>query len=510
MMARKYQSAARLSELLNGIAAFDQAFDCEITGLSLDSRQVKPGGLFLACGGYRTQGHDYVEDAIRAGAAAVLWETEANISHSEKLLKFPPAVKTGVPVISVDCLREKVGEIAARFFGHPSRDMLVIGVTGTNGKTSCSQFIAQVLNKNVPCGVIGTVGYGLYGRLRFASHTTPDAVTLQALLAEMRDSGARSVVMEVSSHGLDQGRINGTAIDIAVFTNLSRDHLDYHNDMKSYGQAKQRLFAMPGLKHAVINTDDAYGREVMQSLSPSIYGIAYGLAPYESVPQVLGHDLLLDEQGIQLSLTTPWGNGRLQSGLLGRFNASNLLAVIGTLLATGRPLEQVLTNVRGLTTVAGRMERFGGEGAQPLVVVDYAHTPDALEHALRALRDHHPRTLTCVFGCGGDRDRGKRPLMGKVAEQLADKVIVTDDNPRSESPADIVADILTGLEHPDSVMVIHDRATAIAHAIDSSGEGDIILVAGKGHEDYQLVGDRKLIFSDREQVAKLLQRRVGC
>jgi UDP-N-acetylmuramoyl-L-alanyl-D-glutamate--2,6-diaminopimelate ligase len=316
--------------------------------------------------------------------------------------------------------------------------------------------------------------------------------------------------MEVSSHALDQGRVNGVDFKVAVWTNLTRDHLDYHGDMAAYAIAKQRLFKAPGLRHAVINIDDDYGRELLATIPAGVQTIGYTLnatqhSTLNTQHLLAGSDLQLTDAGIDLHVQSPWGEGRLQAGLLGRFNASNLLAALATLLALGVSFDSAVQRLGGVSTVPGRMERFGG-GRQPLVVVDYAHTPDALEQALRALRGHCHGKLWCIFGCGGERDTGKRPLMGEVAEQSADRVVVTDDNPRGEDPIQIVADIMAGMRNPDAAYLRRDRTLAIAFAIEQSRPGDVILVAGKGHEDYQQVGTRRIPYSDRRSVATLLRR----
>jgi len=499
-------SACRLSALLQGLIIVPAVADVEIHGVCSDSRRVQRGDLFLACAGGHAHGLDYLAQVVQAGAAAVIYESPA-AGH--------PALMTTpvVPLLPLDDLRSQLGNIAARFYQHPSRALDVIGITGTNGKTSCSQFIAQALdNKDARCGVIGTLGYGLSGELSAAERTTPDVVAVQHLLADMLDRGARHVAMEVSSHALDQGRVNGVDFQVAVWTNLSRDHLDYHGDMASYAKAKQRLFQVPSLRHAVINLDDDYGRELIASIPSGVRISGYTLnakvtqhAVLEAQRIVSGTVLQLSDAGIELDVKSAWGDGRLQTGLLGRFNASNLLAALTTLLVLDVPFTTALERLGRVSTVPGRMERFGG-GRQPLVVVDYAHTPDALEQALQALRPHCHGKLWCVFGCGGERDTGKRPLMGAVAERNADRVLVTDDNPRGEDPIQIIADIMNGMRDPDAAYLRRDRNQAIAFAIEQSRPGDVILVAGKGHEDYQQVGTRRIPYSDRYSVALLLRR----
>lgn len=493
-------SGPRLSTLLAGLTDVDPTQDRAIHGLAVDSRKVRPGDLFLACAGGRTHGLDFAADAVRAGASA--------IAHGQDAREAGPiALGLGVPMIAVPGLREKIGIIADRFYGHPTRELFVAGVTGTNGKTSYSQFLAQALERRQQrCGVIGTLGYGLYGSLASGAHTTPDALTLHTLLADMRAQGVRNVVMEVSSHGLSQGRVAGVAFDVAVWTNLTRDHLDYHGDMKAYYEAKRRLFEMSGLRHAVVNMDDPYGRLLCESLPSGVELIRYGLGERDErgARYVLGTDLRLHSTGFDMRVVSSWGEGTFGSSLLGRFNASNLLAVLATLLAMDMPLAEALRLLEQASTVPGRMERFGGGPDRPLVVVDYAHTPDALEQVLLALRAHCAGQLWCVFGCGGERDSGKRPMMGAAAERCVDRVVITNDNPRREDPARIIVEIQAGLQRPDSAYVQPDRATAIRFAIEHAHPGDVVLLAGKGHEEYQLIGDEKFPFSDRALAAQLV------
>lgn len=496
------RSGVKLSSLLENLAPVAALDDVEIHGLSSDSRQVQVGDLFLACGGDHSHGLDYLPQVLQAGAAAVVYEPSTD-THAAL------ATAANIPLLPLPALRTQLGHIAASFYQHPSRALAVIGITGTNGKTSCSQFIAQALDRPAArCGVIGTLGYGLVNELVAGDRTTPDAVAVQRLLSDMLARGARQVTMEVSSHALAQGRVNSVEFQVAVWTNLSRDHLDYHGDMAAYATAKQRLFHTPGLRHAVINLDDEYGRQLLTTIPDSVQRIGYTLdddAARHGVQRVAGRDLQLTEAGIAMQIRSPWGEGELRAPLLGRFNASNLLAALAALLALDMPFATALERLAQVTTVPGRMERFGG-GGQPLVVVDYAHTPDALEQALRALRDHCHGKLWCIFGCGGERDAGKRPLMGAAAEQYADRVVVADDNPRGEDPIQIVADILAGMRNPDAAYLRRDRVQAIRFAVEQSRPGDVILVAGKGHEDYQLTGARRIPYSDRHSVALLLRR----
>ena len=404
----------------------------------------------------------------------------------------------------------RVGEIAARFHGNPTRELRVVGITGTNGKSSCCHYIAQALDsEEEPCGVVGTLGYGRLGALRAGGHTTPDAVTLQALFAEMLAAGVRRVVMEVSSHALSQGRVNGVEFDVAVFTNLTHDHLDYHGDITNYARAKRQLFFAPRLRTAVINGDDDYGRKLLASLPEGVaavcFSIAGGCDKADAQHVVKGEVLRVDRDGLAMRVDSPWGSGSLHTELLGRFNASNLLASVASLCQLEVPFSVAVERLAQVTSVPGRMEHFGGAARRPLVVVDYAHTPDALLQVLETLRELCAHELWCVFGCGGDRDRQKRAKMGAIAERIADHVIVTDDNPRHEDPQAIIAQILSGLARPEAALVISDRALAIRTAVSRAAADDVVVIAGKGHEDYQQIGDRRIPFSDREQVSAVLQ-----
>jgi UDP-N-acetylmuramoyl-L-alanyl-D-glutamate--2,6-diaminopimelate ligase len=473
-----------------------------IQALAMDSRGVSPGTLFLACRGASRHGLDFAEAAARGGAVAIAAEPDAAWDRS-RLAALSRTL--GVPIVRVPELGAKAGEVAARFFGRPGDRLRVVGVTGTNGKTTVTQYLARALAPEQRCAVVGTLGAGFPDALRPTTHTTPDAVQLQATLAELVAQGAEAVAMEVSSHALHQHRVAGLSIDTAVFTNLTRDHLDYHLTMEAYADAKARLFRLPGLRLAVINTDDAFGLALFGETLRRVPVVACGLdgVPAHAERFVAAERVAADVTGLTLLVRSSWGAGELASPLLGRFNAANLLVVLAVLLEGGVAMDEALARLAALRTVAGRMERLGG-GDRPLVVVDYAHTPDALTQVLGALREHCQGRLHCVFGCGGERDRGKRPLMGEVAETLADRLIVTDDNPRREDGDAIVAQILAGLREPARARVERNRASAIAAAIADAVPGDIVLVAGKGHEDYQQVGDLRLPFSDRAVVQGLL------
>ena len=465
-----------------------------IRELTLDSRAVKAGDLFLAIPGTRSDGRDHIADAIGRGAAAVAYESEGAPQMSDSAAQLLP----------VKGLAQQLSAIAGRFYGEPSRGLHLVGVTGTNGKTSISQLIAQALDLlGERCGLIGTLGVGFFDALESGKHTTPDPLAVQATLARLKQAGARAVAMEVSSHGLEQGRVAALDFDVAVFTNLSRDHLDYHGSMEAYGAAKAKLFAWPQLKCRVINLDDAFGRQLAAGVAESRL-IGYSLENADAY--LYCSEARFSNDGIEARIVSPQGAGLLRSPLLGRFNLSNLLAVVGALLGLNYPLDEILAVMPKLQGPVGRMQRLGG-GAQPLVVVDYAHTPDALEQVLRALRPHVQGELLCLFGCGGDRDRGKRPLMAQIAEALADRVLVTDDNPRTEEPAQIFADIRAGFAQAEAVQFLHGRGEAIAQLIAAAKVGDVVVLAGKGHEDYQEIHGERLHFSDLEEAAKALAAR---
>jgi len=503
MMAESMAPARlRLSGLLQGVLDGPIERDPEISGLTLDSREVAPGELFLACRGTTGHGMDHAGVAVQRGAVAIVGEPGGGWP-SERIVA--QAATHGVPVLAVEALGRQVSRLASRFYGAPSRSLRVIGVTGTNGKTSCTHYLAEAIGQTEPCGLIGTLGAGMPGALVPGRYTTPDPVELQAQLARLRDQGATSVAMEVSSHALDQNRAVAIAFETAVLTNLSRDHLDYHGTMDRYAASKLRLFNTPGLRNAVINLDDPFGRAVLASLPQATRALVYGIggrslgADSRADHFLWAEAVLPSRSGLELRLHTSWGNAELFVAVLGRFNASNLLGALAVLVVHGMSFKSAVQRLSEVHAVPGRMELHGG-GERPLVVVDYAHTPDALEQVLIALRDHCSGRLTCVFGCGGNRDRGKRPQMGAIAERLADRLVLTDDNSRGEDPGRILADILGGLDHRERALVRRDRAEAIRVAVAEARKGDLVAVCGKGHEDYQLMGAQRLAFSDAEQV----------
>ncbi|VVC76348.1 UDP-N-acetylmuramoyl-L-alanyl-D-glutamate--2, 6-diaminopimelate ligase [Aquicella siphonis] len=492
----------RLSQLLQDCYLLPVEADREISGLTLDSRQVKSQGLFLAVKGAQLDGRDYVRDAVSRGAAAILADADEE--------DLPVAWQADIPFIPVFQLRKQLGGLAARFYQYPAEKMRMIGVTGTSGKTSCTHFIAQSLQSlDISCGIIGTLGCGFYGALGTAGLTTPDAVTLQATLAQFSDCHAHAIAMEVSSHSIDQERIRPVAFDLGIFTNLSQDHLDYHGDMETYAAVKRRFLADRSTKHLIISADDAYGRAWINELASQKPVVAYGLRRHLSIPAdipfVYAARADLTPEGIRAEVRTPWGEGELLLPLMGQFNLSNALAVLASLCVYGISLEQTLACLSRLQTVPGRMQTLGGPG-QPRIIVDYAHKPDALEKVLQALRAHTEGKLWCVFGCGGERDRGKRPLMAKIAEEWADQVIVTNDNPRHENPGEIVAEIMRGFLHPERVFIEMDRSKAIQNSIQWATAKDCVLIAGKGAERYQQIGDEKIPFDDVEQVKACLAK----
>jgi UDP-N-acetylmuramoyl-L-alanyl-D-glutamate--2,6-diaminopimelate ligase len=460
-----------------------------VSGLTADSRKAGPGLVFAAYPGTKLDGRDFIPSAIASRADGILWEKKGFV--------WDPA--WNLPNAGVDDLKNRIGEIASQVYGHPSRRMHLVGVTGTNGKTSVAHWIAQCMNRfGRKSALVGTLGNGFPGKLAMATNTTPDAIELQQSLAEFVQQGARACVMEVSSHGLDQGRVSGCRFKVGVLTNLSRDHLDYHGDMNAYAAAKAQLFQWPGLESAVLNLDDEFGRRLSETLQgPAVAG--YGF----SRGAVIGKLISADRSGTRIAIRSEWGRAELDVPVVGRFNASNVLATLTALLVSDVPFDKACDALSHVVPPPGRMQTLGG-GRRPLVVIDYAHSPDALENVLDSLRklSLHGR-LICVFGCGGNRDKGKRPIMGGVAEAGSDMVIVTSDNPRQEDPLAIIGDIQSGMKASHQIEA--DRARAIFEAIGMAHAEDIVLVAGKGHEDYQEINGERLPFSDVGAAMKALE-----
>ncbi len=465
--------------------------DITVAGLGLDSRHIEHGHAFVAIQGSQSHGLEHAREAVERGAVVIIHDGKRDDPD------------TDVPCVVVPELATRLGELACRFWAAPSDLVTLVGVTGTNGKTSVAHFLAQSWQRvHGLSGMVGTIGYGSLGDLSDAERTTPDILRVNEILANCLDNGADRIAMEVSSHALQQGRCQNLQFDAAIFTNLSRDHLDYHQDMAAYANSKKRLFTEFAPKFAIINHDDLTGRSWISELGGMTQVLSFGLAPGAE----LGAEILaVDADGMYLSINGPWGKSEFRTGLLGAFNVSNLLAAAGTLCLLGMPWGEVVGELEMMRPVPGRMMRLGGAPGQPVVVIDYAHTPDAINHALRAIKAHLGGRLTCVFGCGGNRDRGKRPEMGRAAELLADQVIITSDNPRYESVNSIINDVLAGLDEPKRALVEADRAAAISRAIRNSGPGDIVLVAGKGHETWQEVAGQKLPFSDETVIRTALE-----
>jgi UDP-N-acetylmuramoyl-L-alanyl-D-glutamate--2,6-diaminopimelate ligase len=491
-----------LAELVSGWVTVPAGLT--VSDLTLDSRAATPGALFLACRGRTHHGLAFAREAVARGARAVLYEPDDTTSAA-------PQLGDAVFVAPLPALADRAGLIADRFFGAPSQRLTVAGITGTNGKTTCAWLLAQALQRcQRPCGYLGTLGAGIPPRVKPMPHTTPDAITVHRQLAALEAAGAQCISMEVSSHALDQGRVNGVRFHTAAFTNLTRDHLDYHGTMEHYGAAKARLFAWPGLSCRIINVDDPFGAELARASSPARLILTTrrpgGPAALPGGAQfVRATRVQAESTGLTIEVESSFGNVELPVRLMGEFNVENALTVLAVLLAWSIPLRDAARALSKVRAARGRMEMFGGRGRSPLAIVDYAHTPDALANALRAARLHCLGELRVVFGCGGDRDAGKRPLMGRIAAELADDIILTDDNPRSEDPRRIVADIVGGVAGTP-LTVEHDRALAIRVALQRSAPDDVVLIAGKGHEDYQVSAQGRREFRDQTVVADELAR----
>ncbi|MGZ5043445.1 MAG: UDP-N-acetylmuramoyl-L-alanyl-D-glutamate--2,6-diaminopimelate ligase [Methylobacter sp.] len=491
-----------LKDLLVGLASFPEQCNLPISGLALDSRELVCGDAFVALAGAKQHGLAHGEQAVSNGACAVLYDPIGNGQQLAETLQH--SISAPVPMIAVENLGLKLGELAARFYGDPSRFMTVIGITGTNGKTSCSQFLSQMLDD---CGIIGTLGWGEWGNLNKTLNTTPNALAIQKILAELLKNKKRIVAMEVSSHGLEQGRVNGVAFKGAVFTNISRDHLDYHGTMDAYVQAKLALLKQPGLAFAVVNSDDVYSGQIIAAVPESVQLWSFSAKgrTSDSGGSVQAENIIHKTDGIEFDARCKGQIQRIKVPLFGDFNVENVLAVLTVMLAMDISLDKAAKKLAGIKPVDGRMERFGAE-TDPLVFVDYAHTPDALDKVLSSLRKHCKQALWVVFGCGGNRDTGKRPQMGKIAEQWADHVVITDDNPRYENGLDIVNDILAGCRSAN-IEVIQNREQAIQKVVASAAKDDCIVIAGKGHEQYQESNGVCAPFSDRQVVMDALGRR---
>jgi UDP-N-acetylmuramoyl-L-alanyl-D-glutamate--2,6-diaminopimelate ligase len=497
MPAAHISNGMTLDHLLEGMA---DAPGIAISGISTDSRTLKPGDLFIACQGATSHGLDFVGQATAAGVAAIAWDASTG-----------SAVEADVPMIAVEGLASKLGDIANRWFDAPSKTVRVTGVTGTNGKTTVAWLASRCFELlGMPCGYIGTLGTGVGDIGGDAPMTTPPCLTLHELLAGFRDLGARHAAIEVSSHALEQARVAGVTFDSAIFTNLSRDHIDYHGTMEAYFEAKAGLFLDHDVKNRIVCIDSEYGERLAERCGSQVVTVSTTLDQVPNGrPHVFVQGVVAGESGSHITIKSSWGNAAFELPLPGDFNVANATEVLALLLCNDVSLEDACGALSKVSAPPGRMElvRVAAQDTMPRVYVDYSHTPASIEVALKALRLHCYGELWCVFGCGGDRDRGKRPMMGKVAERLADHAIVTSDNPRSEPPGQIIADIVEGMQ--DDAVTIADRAKAIDYAIRNAAPEDTILIAGKGHEDYQVIGDETLSFSDYGTARDRLQARGG-
>jgi UDP-N-acetylmuramoyl-L-alanyl-D-glutamate--2,6-diaminopimelate ligase len=532
MMSFSRKPKIWLSTLVEGLNMSKKCPRLAIEGLALDSRDIRPGYVFFALKGLNKDGAAYVSQAIECGAVAVI--TEWTDIGDDSVTSIFEGFRSSVPILKVKNLSEEVSEIAGRFYDHPSHKTKVTAVTGTNGKTTCAHLYSDLwtqfytrsktLQDDNYCGYIGTLGHGiaalddkmpLQNRPKLESSssilvsplTTPDAIDMQTIFANFASKGCSGVVLEASSHALVQNRIASISLDTAIFTNLSRDHLDYHGDLESYADAKRKLFSYPALKNAVINIDDAIGKSILVDLDPSIRPVTYSLENITA--DIYCQSMRFSAKGLEADIQTPWGSGRITSSLLGKFNLYNLLAVIAAFVIHDTRAEYenfvvALELVKNLSAVNGRMELVDSLSG-PTVIVDYAHTPDALDQALQALRLHSEGAVWVVFGCGGDRDIGKRAEMGHIAADNADYVVVTSDNPRNESPDKIIQDIVSVTT--DSVIIEPNRGNAINFAISSAANNDVVLIAGKGHESYQILGNQRVTFSDQVEARLALKSR---
>lgn len=470
-----------------------QLLDLDIDGLKLDSRQVTHGDCFVAVPGHQVDGRHFIGQAIEAGARAVLQQANS----------LSVDVRGTVPVLCVPHLNEQLSAIAGRFYQQPSQRIRVVGVTGTNGKTTVTHLLAQLYqNLGQPAAVLGTLGSGFIEGLLAEKNTTPDPLTVQARLAALANEGAEVVAMEVSSHALVQGRVSALEFSAVVATNVSRDHLDYHGSMESYAASKEDLFTFYPTQARVFNLDDAIVSEWFKRSGEGAF--SYSLQTQANERTLLAGDIEYHERGASFTLHWQGQQLRAESPLVGQFNVSNVLAAVTTLLAEDVPLADIVGHLPKLQPVAGRMETFSSPG-KALAIVDYAHTPDALEHVLKAARSHCAGTLWCVFGCGGDRDRGKRPQMGAIASQFADVAVVTDDNPRTEAPTAIIADIVSGMKGDAQVIQRPGRREAVLQTLAQAGPDDVVVLAGKGHEDYQIIGTHSHDYNERAVVAEFMQ-----
>ncbi|MEI4220054.1 MAG: UDP-N-acetylmuramoyl-L-alanyl-D-glutamate--2,6-diaminopimelate ligase [Candidatus Dasytiphilus stammeri] len=475
-----------------------------IREMQIDSRLVKAGDLFVALPGYLLDGRQFIPHAIAQGGQAVLTEADMNRSNKSEILYVHDKK---IPIIYLKNLSHHLSEIAARYYGYPGQKLSIVGVTGTNGKTTITNLVAQWVqllgNKSA---IMGTLGNGLYGHIINTKNTTSSAVEIQKILNLLVEQGSQVAALEISSHGLVQHRVTSVPFSAVVFTNLSRDHLDYHGTMESYKKAKWLLFSAHQSKNIIINGDDEVGRSWLSILPDAV--IVSINQPSSKRRRWLKATKInfFNYQETQIRFQSYWGNGNLKSHLIGYFNVSNLLLALTTLLTLGYSLDQLIETCDSLKPVKGRMNMFHVNG-KPKVIIDYAHTPDALKHALICARMQlRCKSLWCIFGCGGERDQGKRPLMGSIAENFADKIIITNDNPRNEDPRVIINDILRGINFSSKVDIIPNRSIAVTRVLQLAHEDDVILISGKGHENYQLVKNKRIHYSDLALVTKLYEK----
>lgn len=500
MVAPLNNQGMELGFLLKGLVdpvVLEKYGHINIEGMSLDSRTIAAGDMFIALPGHSAHGLSFALSAIDQGACMVLWDGDTNNAGV-----YIQEIPDNVLCLQCENLKKNISEIAARFYARPSAELNMVGVTGTDGKTSISHFVAQCLDSaNGRCGLLGTLGAGFVGELKLTGLTTADPINIQQTLASIRDTGSLHAVMEVSSHGLDQGRVSAVEFDIAVFSNLSQDHLDYHGSMEAYFSAKKTLFQMRSLKAAVINLDDDYGKKLALEMKSRVsvwgYSTQTDVSALKQYSNFIVHpeQITADNNGFSLAVSTPKGSANLDINLLGEFNVSNLMAALAVVLISGIDFETAIRKLSTLTAVPGRMQIITAN-EKPTVIIDYAHTPHGLESACAAVHSHYSGELWCVFGCGGDRDRGKRAKMAVAAESKADHVVVTSDNPRHEDPKQIIGQIVSGFSNTKNITQIVDRAEAIKYAVQHAKPGDVILIAGKGHENTQQIGDAYKSFDD--------------
>lgn len=507
MMSRSQNAGKPLAGLLKGYNTIEPVPDIDIVDITSNSRTARRGSLFIALRGINSQGIDFAIDAVKSGAVAVIYDSEDEYCVRRIPLLGKQVQTSWIGIKSLDRIN---GEIVSRFYGEPGRSMKIIGITGTDGKTSVTHLITQALTRiGKSVASIGTLGYGIGNKFDTATHTTPDAVTLQSYLHEFHEQKCDYVIMEVSSHSLQQYRVSGCQFDIAVLTNLGRDHLDYHQDMEQYAATKGRLFRDFDLSARVLNIDDAFGRQLANEFKSGGKIRYSALAPKEKQGvEVYLLNSEITEQGLDLDVATPIGEIHASTALMGQFNIDNTLACISSLVALGLEQAEIQLAVTGLQAIPGRMEKITGDSSRATAVIDFAHTEQALRACLTASREYTSGQLWCVFGCGGDRDQGKRQGMGRAAEELADRIIITDDNPRTEDPERIVSDIREGLANPKNSCVVHNRQAAIEYALTEAKSGDLVVIAGKGHEQEQIIGHERYPFSDRHVVQRFIQAKT--